>query len=477
MNFGRIAHDLHADALADGAQPVAGRNAEVDRVISSVSKGQRPRLLLTGPSGVGKSALILETVRRLAAANSPLRFLKVDPAALHADTVLVRENFTALMEHCDADSNIWLVIDDITPLLEPNLNDAQKKLLDIAQTGTRRVLYTLPSNAYRTLRNRRHPLVEDVKVIKLYPTDAPSTVSILKSLRPALEHACQTIISSEAIAEAESLSSQYLADAVLPGSAIDVLTQASQRHRKKTEIRKTPSPWVDKATMEHLGKAVGPHDIRRVVGEMTGYDVVEIETKDWKKSITRLLSQALPERHVLAHRLAARVAMIRQDMVQRDERSAVLVLAGPPNCGKTRAAEALAHGLPGNRQSAFLIDMARFTTPADIETFYGQDPATTGEAKQLAVAVIRGVEHANEELRLRLGKTLATPEPHQEFAWGRNYQHALFIMTLDVDDPLLLQADVVERLGTLLGTSATRLRAKGVNFATVRAGKPAPSGR
>lgn len=474
MNFGRVACSLHEEALAQRLQPIIGRDGERDRLLNLLTENEARRILIIGHEGVGKTALIKGAAHHLAAKERPTRLYLVDPAALHADTVMVREHFSKLMKHCEAGRHHWLVIDEMSSLIsDAPLNESQATLLDTAESGETKILYTLRSNVYRTLQEQDHPLAQGAEVIDLRPLDPQATTAILDALRNPLEEECATLIADEAVAEAVSLSQQYLPDRALPGSAIDVLSRASRRHRKKIEMESAPSPWMDKSTMKHLAKAVGPHDVRRVVGELTGFDVVAIETDGWKKTIADGLSHALPGFDAAVARLASAVALIRQDMAHHGQTASVLVLAGPTNSGKTRAAEILARSLPGHPQAAYLVDLGRYTAAEDVDRLYNTGKASTDGSKPLAVSVLKDLHKAHEEVRRSLGATLTGPEPHRKFAWGRGYQRSLHILTINCNDPSAVQADLLARTEHLLGLPSGRLKASALYFAPNSARKTA----
>lgn len=120
-----LGRDLTDLARRDKLDPVYGREAELDAVIDVLLRRHKPNPLLTGPAGVGKTALLEALAQRIARGEVPARLrnrrvIEVSVAALVAGSAFRGEleaRLRALLDEARADPTLLLAIDEIHTLV------------------------------------------------------------------------------------------------------------------------------------------------------------------------------------------------------------------------------------------------------------------------------------------------------------------------------------------------------------------------
>lgn len=234
-----FAIDLTRLAKEGKIDPVVGREKEIKRVTQVITRRTKNNVILVGPPGVGKTAIVEGLALRIASGDVPAvlqnkRVLSLQISELLAGTKY-RGEFEQRIEHIVADikrahRTIILFIDEIHTVIQTrgaegsiNLSDMLKPALSFgdlqligATTKTEYEAYIKPEESWD---RRFQPILIDE------PT-AEEAVAILQGIKKNYEEYHNVHFTDEAIRAAVQLSEEYIKGRQLPDKAIDLIDEA-----------------------------------------------------------------------------------------------------------------------------------------------------------------------------------------------------------------------------------------------------------
>lgn len=235
--------DLLAKAREGKCDPFVGRAAELEALYAVLLRHRDGNALLSGESGVGKTALVdgLAAAIVEGAAPTPLldcRLYVVDPLALLSGTRyrgLLEERVKALLYESRKLGNVILFLDDAHTLLgdegasttsvpdgggSAGFLPMLKPALDAAET---RFLLALDVSDRARFRQAQPAIARHFQAIEIAAADAASALEITRAHRARLEAFHDLRIDDSAIHAAVNSVDELRA---LPGRAIDLLDRA-----------------------------------------------------------------------------------------------------------------------------------------------------------------------------------------------------------------------------------------------------------
>ena len=407
--------DLTARAQKDELDPVIGREKEVDRMITILSRRRKNNPLLIGEPGVGKTAIVEGLARRIVAEEVPdhllgARIMHLDVASIIAGTKY-RGEFEERIKHiikvAKDTPGLLLFIDELHLLVGAGAAegalDAANLLKPALARGELNLIGATTVDEYRKHIEKDSALDRRFQTIIAKEPSSSEVVSILRGLRARYEKYHNVSLSDEVIEDAVYLSDRYIKDRFMPDKAIDVLDEAAalvrvREGRKPSKLRRLNKEInqldneVDEAAQkqdfekaaicktrmmklqqqvaqikrDQKSKSLAPltdDDLARAVSHMTG-----IPSSKVKKSEARLLSRL--EKH-LQKRIIGQSEAVRgvARAIRRSRRGVShgqrpigsFIFMGPTGVGKTELAKVLAEEVFGSRDALVKIDMSEFS--------------------------------------------------------------------------------------------------------------------
>jgi MoxR-like ATPase len=326
-----------------------------DRVLAVARRRLRADggVVLVGPSGVGKAAL----ARALAIDVAPT-VIEVDLGSID-DAQL--DDLGRFVEYVRAHSGAVVVT---------NLGwtSAQRRLIELIPIDQPLIVTTTRSTADVTVGGRR---LRRVVVAPLSPADA-RRAALAWANEPGRQR-----FSPDAIETAVTLAARFesVLGGVLPGSAIDVLSEAAR----------------DSATAK--SGVVTAHAVETTFARLSGIPAVIVSDTERR----RLLGiEAELAKRVIGQREAISVLVraIRRRLTLRSNQQrpiGAFLFVGPTGVGKTELARALAASWFGDPVRLIKFDMGEFMERHEVAKFQGSPPGYVGhdEEGQLIKAVKR----------------------------------------------------------------------------------------
>ena len=406
--------DLTAKARNGELDPVIGRDAQEERMVTILSRRTKNNPVLIGEPGVGKTAIVEGLAQRIAREDVPdhlldKRVIQLDLAAMIAGTKYrgeFEERLKKVMGELKSQRNIILFIDELHLLVGAGAAegalDAANMLKPALARGELHLIGATTLDEYRKHIEKDSALERRFQTIVVPEPSIKDTIAILKGLRSYYEKHHAVKVSDEVIEDAVYMADRYVSERFMPDKAIDVIDEAAARVRVK--LGHKPSRLRDfkrqlKNLNEKMEEAVAAEeyeraalyktrisqltakieetqeqheaktpvtltddDVAHAISVMTGIPVKRVQ-----KSEARLLRNL--EKHLGKFIIGQEEAVERVSRAIRRSRSGVasqkrpigsFVFMGPTGVGKTELAKVLAREVFGSDDALIKIDMSEF---------------------------------------------------------------------------------------------------------------------
>ena len=233
-----------SDAIRNGRGPatlVQHEEGALD-VASSLLDGQQARLLLlSGPSGVGKSHLLWGAARRLARVCESVRLISVSLAPLFAGaSPLERASLLgALLQEVGEEPGMALALENVELTL--NVPDGALLLAHALERGMPVAAPLLPG--YVALFQRLPPLARYIRVVRVNEPDRETTLRIALAHRDALTARYEVEVDDAVVAFALEAASRMSGH--FPAKAVDLISAAMTRARLRGSDSIGPEDILD----------------------------------------------------------------------------------------------------------------------------------------------------------------------------------------------------------------------------------------
>jgi ATP-dependent Clp protease ATP-binding subunit ClpC len=405
-------NDLTAAAKKGELDPVIGRDNQIARMVTILSRRTKNNPILIGEPGVGKTAIVEGLAQRIAREDVPDHLLdkhviQLDLAAMIAGTKYrgeFEERLKKVVDELTEDDSIIVFIDELHLLIgagaAEGAMDAANMLKPALARGKLRLIGATTLEEYRkhiekdaAFERRLQPIVVDEPSLK-------DTEAILSGMREKYEEHHGVKVHPELIEDVVYLADRYISERFMPDKALDVLDEAASLVRVKRG--KTPSKTREyQRELRHLAdkmeEAVSSQDYERAalykmrisrikekisesakpdtewsvltyediaaaVATMSGVPVQHLKRSE-AQTLRRL------EKHIGKHVIGQREAIEAVSKAIRRSRSGVahakrpigsFIFMGPTGVGKTELARVLAREVFGSEQALIKIDMSEF---------------------------------------------------------------------------------------------------------------------
>lgn len=439
--------DLTDLAKKDKLDPVIGREKEIPKCLETLSRRTKNNPVLIGDPGVGKTAIVEGIAQKIVKNEVPenlknKRIIKLDLPRLLAGAKYrgeFEERLKAVIDEVKSSNDIILFIDEIHTLIGAGAAegaiDAANMLKPELARGEIQLIGATTITEYRKYIEKDAALERRFQPIYVDEPDIPTTIEILKGLRPKYEQFHNVKITDDAIEYATKLSKQYIPFRFLPDKAIDLIDQAcakiktqeskipptlqkleekinklneelnwavlNQQYEKaatiQIELKKIQKEYEEQyqkfKSQYPLKNIVDKEVIALVVSELTNIPVSSL-TQDEKEKLLKLeeiMHQRLINQEEAIKTIADAIRRARTNLKDQNKPIAVFLFLGPTGVGKTESAKTLAQALFGDPNMLIRFDMSEYMEKHEVSKLIGAPPGYVGyeEGGQLTEQVRR----------------------------------------------------------------------------------------
>ncbi len=304
----KYGQDLTEQAKNGKLDPVIGRDEEIRRVISCLSRRTKNNPVLIGEPGVGKTAISEGLAQRIVKGDVPeslknRQLISLDMGSLIAGAKY-RGEFeerlrSVLREVTQSDGQIVLFIDELHTVVGAGSSgangsgmDAGNLLKPMLARGELRCIGASTLDEYRKHIEKDAALERRFQQIYVDQPSPEDTISILRGLKDRYERHHGVKITDSALVAAAVLSSRYISDRFLPDKAIDLVDEAAAQLKMEITSKPVDLEQIDRRLMQLEMEKLSIEGESQSNGNSSGDGGVNIRLKAIKQEV-----ETLKEKH------------------------------------------------------------------------------------------------------------------------------------------------------------------------------------
>lgn len=406
--------DITARARAGELDPVIGRDEQIERIITILSRRTKNNPVLIGEPGVGKTAIVEGLAQRIASEDIPehlldKRIIMLDLAGMIAGTKYrgeFEERLKKVVEELVNDKDAIVFIDELHLLVGAGAAegaiDAANMLKPPLARGQLRLVGATTIDEYRKHIEKDAALERRFQTVIVPEPSLKDTISILKGLKKHYEDFHNVRLSDEVLEDAAYMAKRYINDRYMPDKAIDVIDETASQVRVKFSKRPSKTRNLTrelKHLTERMEDAVSAENYERAAHYKTRISQIQLQlneirngadqtdkhtisSEDVAKAISIMTNIPISrvmrteaaylrnlEKHLGKYIIGQQEAVKEVAKAIRRNRSGIgnerrpigsFVFMGPTGVGKTELARVIAREVFGSENALIKIDMSEF---------------------------------------------------------------------------------------------------------------------
>lgn len=424
--------DLTARASQGKLDPVIGRDTQISRVMTILSRRTKNNPVLIGEPGVGKTAIVEGLAAKIVAEDVPdtlvgKRIVMLDLAAMIAGTKYrgeFEERLKKVMTELEQDKKTIVFVDEMHLIVgagaAEGAMDAGNMLKPALARGKLQMIGATTTNEYGKYVEKDAALERRFQPVIVPEATPPETVSILKGLRRHYESFHNVRISDEVIEDTVHFAKRYINDRFMPDKAIDLIDEASayirvgkgktppelrkaQKELRLLQVRiedaavaedyetaatlKTKASRLSEEIIKMQAKyndgrviSLSSDDVANVVARMTGVPVTKVIRSEAKYllNLEKTLGKFIIGQEEAVRAVATAVRRSRSGVTDNRRPIGSFIFLGPTGVGKTELARVLAREFFGSEDALVKIDMSEFGEHHNVSRLVGAPAGYVG---------------------------------------------------------------------------------------------------
>ena len=423
----RYGKDLTEEARAGKLDTVIGRESEIERVITILSRRTKSNPVLIGEAGVGKTAIVEGLAARIVNNEVPGNLIgkhiyQVDLSSVVAGTKFrgeFEERIKGIVDEATGDDSIRLFIDEIHLLSGAGSSEGSMDAANILKPALARnsinLIGATTLDEYRKSIEKDKALARRFQTVMVEEPSAAVTLRIVKGIKKHYEKHHGVVIPDEIIETAITMSQRYINDRFMPDKVIDIIDEASAICKVAADKKgggKYKKMKIEKTTLENkINEAAEKEDYEKAANYKTELAKLEQEIKKLEKSGVKdtenptlteenlatavSLKTGIPVSKVHGSEMKMLMELedhLKESIIGQDEaiksvakairrgRSGIadsrrpigsFLFMGPTGVGKTELARVIAREVFGGENALVKIDMSEFGEKHNVSRLVG----------------------------------------------------------------------------------------------------------
>ena len=423
----RYGKDLTEEAKAGKVDTVIGRENEIERVVTVLSRRTKSNPVLIGEAGVGKTAIVEGLATRIANNEVPGNLIgkhiyQVDLSSVVAGTKFrgeFEERIKGIIDEATGDDSVLLFIDEIHLLSGAGSSEGSMDAANILKPALARnsinLIGATTLDEYRKSIEKDKALSRRFQTVMVEEPSAAVTLRILKGIKKHYEKHHGVVIPDEILETAITMSQRYINDRFMPDKVIDVIDEASAIAKVAADKKgggKYKKLKIEKTTLENkISDAAEKEDYEKAANLKTELAKLEQEIKKLEKAGVKETENPILTEENLATAVSLKTGIpvskvhgsemkmlinledeLKKSIIGQDEAVAAVAKAirrgrsgiadakrpigsflfmGPTGVGKTELARVIAREVFGGENALVKIDMSEFGEKHNVSRLVG----------------------------------------------------------------------------------------------------------
>ena len=296
----RYGKDLTEEARNGKLDTVIGRENEIERVITVLSRRTKSNPVLIGEAGVGKTAIVEGLATRIVKNEVPGNLIgkhiyQVDLSSVVAGTKFrgeFEERIKGIIDEATGDDSILLFIDEIHLLSGAGSSEGSMDAANILKPALARnsinLIGATTLDEYRKSIEKDKALSRRFQTVMVEEPSAAVTLRILKGIKKHYENHHGVVIPDEILETAITMSQRYINDRFMPDKVIDIIDEASAICKVAADKKgggKYKKMKIEKSALENkITAAAEAEDYEKAAEYKTELAKLEQEIKKLEKA-------------------------------------------------------------------------------------------------------------------------------------------------------------------------------------------------
>lgn len=370
-------HNMTEFALSGEYDGLSGREDDIDRVLNVLLRRDKANVILTGPAGVGKTALVELIARKGAKAEhedlKAFQFVELCLDSILAGTMFrgeLERRLKSVIQKVAATQNIVVFIDEIHRITgtQEGGNDAgsiAEILKPYLGKSTLRVIGATTTAEYQRCIAKNSALARRFTEIAISEPTGATLFQMLRNYADQLQRHHRIVIPDAIITYARQMTDRYMTNRTQPDKTCGVLDSAA------VVAKKTRLTELQKSSIDAVISAV-----TRIPGAVIAKDVLA------HREISAHMKQRIFGQDEAIHTVCETLMVKMFGMRQAQSPIAVFLFAGDSGVGKTALAKSIADVVLGDPKRITVIDMAEFSERHSVSKLIGSPPGYVGSEKE-----------------------------------------------------------------------------------------------
>ena len=423
----RYGKNLTEEAKAGKLDTVIGRESEIERVVTVLSRRTKSNPVLIGEAGVGKTAIVEGLATRIVKNEVPggligKQIYQVDLSSVVAGTKFrgeFEERIKGIVDEATGDDSVLLFIDEIHLLSGAGSSEGSMDAANILKPALARnsinLIGATTLDEYRRSIEKDKALSRRFQTVVVEEPSATVTLRILKGIKKHYEKHHGVKIPDEILETAITMSQRYINDRFMPDKVIDIIDEASAICKVAADKKgggKYKKMKIEKATLERkIEEAAEKEDYEKAANYKTEAMKLDKEIKKMEKAGVKEIEQPTLTEENLATAVSLKTGIpvskvhgsemkmlmdlekhLKESIVGQDEavdavakairrgRSGIadsrrpigsFLFMGPTGVGKTELARVIAREVFGGENALVKIDMSEFGEKHNVSRLVG----------------------------------------------------------------------------------------------------------
>ena len=296
----RYGKDLTEEARAGKLDTVIGRENEIERVVTVLSRRTKSNPVLIGEAGVGKTAIVEGLATRIVKNEVPGSLIgkhiwQVDLSSLVAGAKFrgdFEERIKGVIDEAIADDTILLFIDELHLLCGAGSSEGTMDAANILKPALARnslnLIGATTLDEYRKSIEKDKALSRRFQTVMVEEPSATVTLRILKGIKGHYEKHHGVVIPDEILSTAITMGQRYINDRFMPDKIIDIIDEASAIAKVAADKKgggKYKKMKIEKSSLEEkIADAAEKEDYEKAANYKTELAKLEEEIKKLEKA-------------------------------------------------------------------------------------------------------------------------------------------------------------------------------------------------